>query len=260
MGLNPLLSSYFRCEAYGGDVNTTFAFAPPMSRTHVAASRESPHTRRCGPSSYTSPARLNTGASGGGSSAPGSSPLMAPENTCAPGALGIRNGSPVRYDSSITPWPSSTTRTLHPRRAYLSGFLQPLVSNPYSGLLGIVHWSPSYGLAGNSKDDVALQTGQELDSGHAPGGRSKLEGMTFPARTQYIRELMSGYCAGEEQDLIIRLFETVPARERRALYQAVEGHAWTGDFKEGIFTRDDDLVDSLSRARLNRLRDVINAP
>ena len=78
MGLNPLLSSYFRCEAYGGDVNTTFAFAPPMSRTHVAASRESPHTRRCGPSSYTSPARLTTGASGGNSSAPGSSPYGPP--------------------------------------------------------------------------------------------------------------------------------------------------------------------------------------
>ncbi len=34
---------------------------------------------------------------------------MAPENTDEPGAFGIRNGSPVRYDSSITPWPSSTT-------------------------------------------------------------------------------------------------------------------------------------------------------
>ena len=36
------------------------------------------------------------------------SPLIAPENTSDPGAFGIRNGSPVRYDSSITPRPSTT--------------------------------------------------------------------------------------------------------------------------------------------------------
>ncbi len=37
------------------------------------------------------------------------SPLMAPDSTAEPGVFEIRYGSPVRYDSSITPCPSSTT-------------------------------------------------------------------------------------------------------------------------------------------------------
>src|SRR3989338_4223236 len=36
-------------------------------------------------------------------------PLTAPESTVEPGALSISNGSPVRYASFITPWPSITT-------------------------------------------------------------------------------------------------------------------------------------------------------
>jgi hypothetical protein len=35
-------------------------------------------------------------------------PLTAPEITIDPRVLVISNGSPVRYDSSITPWPSTT--------------------------------------------------------------------------------------------------------------------------------------------------------
>ena len=34
-------------------------------------------------------------------------PLMAPERTAEPGVLDIMYGSPVRYDSSMTPWPAS---------------------------------------------------------------------------------------------------------------------------------------------------------
>ena len=38
-----------------------------------------------------------------------SSPLMAPDNTCAPGPLEMVKGSPVRYDSSIVPCPCATS-------------------------------------------------------------------------------------------------------------------------------------------------------
>jgi hypothetical protein len=37
------------------------------------------------------------------------SPLIDPDRTLAPGAFAIRNGSPVRYDSSILPCPLTTT-------------------------------------------------------------------------------------------------------------------------------------------------------
>ena len=37
------------------------------------------------------------------------SPLIAPDRTFEPGVFEISNGSPVRYDSSITPCPSTTT-------------------------------------------------------------------------------------------------------------------------------------------------------
>ena len=36
------------------------------------------------------------------------SPFTAPESTSEPGVLEISNGSPVRYDSSIEPWPETT--------------------------------------------------------------------------------------------------------------------------------------------------------
>ncbi len=39
-------------------------------------------------------------------------PLIAPESTVAPGVLDIMYGSPVRYDSSITPCPSNTVPSI----------------------------------------------------------------------------------------------------------------------------------------------------
>ncbi len=37
------------------------------------------------------------------------SPFTAPDSTSEPGVFDITNGSPVRYDSSIAPCPSTTT-------------------------------------------------------------------------------------------------------------------------------------------------------
>jgi hypothetical protein len=141
---------------------------------------------------------------------------------------------------------------LQPRRAYRDGFLAPLVADPRAGLLHIIHWAPSYGLAGNSRDDQSLASGQELDRGQQLGG------MTTPARVAYINELIGGYTADSEGALVVRTFETAPVSERRAMYRQIEGHEWSGSFRQGWTVADDRLWNALTSAQLTRLRAVIN--
>jgi uncharacterized protein DUF4157 len=141
---------------------------------------------------------------------------------------------------------------LQPRRAFRDGFLAPLVADARGGMLGIINWSPNYGLASNSRDDQSLKSGQELDGGHQLGG------MTTTARVAYIRELIDGSVATEEGALVVRIFETAPASERRGMYQQIEGHAWTGEFKHGWTVSDDNLWNALSRSQLDQLRGIIN--
>src|ERR1019366_5950021 len=74
-GLNPLVGSYSRCVAYGGDVIATFALAPAINFSTTAASRQSPQIRRWLPISHTSPG-IVTGCAGGSGSA-SSSPSAA---------------------------------------------------------------------------------------------------------------------------------------------------------------------------------------
>jgi Domain of unknown function (DUF4157) len=141
---------------------------------------------------------------------------------------------------------------LHPRRAYRDGFLAPLVGDPRSGLVHIIHWAPNYGLADNSRDDQALASGRELDRG------KQLDGMTTPARVAYINEMLGGYTADAEGALIVRIFQTAAASERRAMYQQIEGHPWTGDFRHGWTVSDDRLWNSLTSAQLTQLRGILN--
>jgi hypothetical protein len=141
---------------------------------------------------------------------------------------------------------------LRPRRAYRDGFLAPLVADPHAGLLHIINWAPNYGLASNSRDDQSLASGQELDRAHQLGG------MTTTARVAYINELLDGYTADDEGALVVRIFQTAPSGERRAMYRQIEGHDWTGEFRHGAFVSDDKLWNSLSRAQLDQLRGIIN--
>lgn len=149
---------------------------------------------------------------------------------------------------------SRFTGDLHPRRAYLDGFVAPLAARPREGILAVINWAPNYGLAGDSRDNVALQTGQQLDRA------GRLGGMTTEQRARYVRELIDGYTGGDEGELVVHIFQTAPTSERRALYQRVEGHAWTGDFRHGVLVTDDDIWDALSRGQLTRLRAILNAP
>jgi hypothetical protein len=142
---------------------------------------------------------------------------------------------------------------VRPREAYVEGFVKPLANNPRAGLLGIIHWAPTYGLRAVDRDDIALSTGQELVR------TSRLGGMTTPARVGYIRELIGGSVAGDEEELVVRIFETAPASDRPLIYQQVEGHAWTGDWIHGWTISDDEIFNALNSTRLRRVRDLINA-
>jgi len=143
------------------------------------------------------------------------------------------------------------TGDLHPRMAYRDGFLTPLVTDPQAALIHVLHWAPNYGLASDRRDDQSLASGQELDRSQQLGG------MTTTARVAYINELLGGFTAEAEGALVVRLFETAPAGERRAMYRQIEGHDWNGDFRHGVFVSDDRLWNSLSRARLDQLRSLL---
>jgi hypothetical protein len=144
------------------------------------------------------------------------------------------------------------TGDVKPKQAYLDGFVAPLVADPRAGLLNIINWAPNYGLAGNSRDDQALASGQELDRA------KQLGGMTTPARVAYINELLSGRTAKDEGALVVRIFETAPSTERRTMYMQIEGHDWTGDFKQGLTVSDDKLWNALTQSQLTQLRGIIN--
>jgi hypothetical protein len=146
---------------------------------------------------------------------------------------------------------------MNPRAAYLGGFVGPLVANPLAGVRSIIHWAPNYGLHSTDTDDISMDTARELDT-VAPGSPSRLEGMTAPARAAYVRELIDGSVWADEEEMVMRIFETAPRADRPRLYEAVEGHPWTGDWIQGWRVKDDDLWNALDSARLVRLRGIIN--
>ena len=142
---------------------------------------------------------------------------------------------------------------LDPGEAYRKGFLIPMANDPLKGLLETIHWSPSQGdLHSTDRDDVALASAEELDKS------GQLGGMTTPARVEYVRQLIDGAVFPDEENMVMRIFETAAAGERPEIYGRVEGHPWKGKFIRGLFVRDDDLVDALSNDRLDRLTKLIN--
>jgi hypothetical protein len=150
--------------------------------------------------------------------------------------------------------------TVHSRAAYVAGFLPPFRAGGASAkkaILDIIHWAPDSGLADHDRDDVSLDTGQDLDKGKKKG--ENLTGMTTPARIRYVRELVEGSVATDEELLVVRIFQTADAAERPVIYQGVEGHPWRGDWINGVFTADDEIWNALSRDRLTDLRGLINA-
>jgi hypothetical protein len=146
--------------------------------------------------------------------------------------------------------------TVRPQLAFRNGFFLPLVADPHKGINAIIDWAPNYGLADKDRDDISLDTGNELMKGTKKG--EKLAGMTTPARIGYIRELMGTSVADDEEALILEIFRTAHAAERPKIYQGVEGHPWRGDWIHGVTVDDDEIWNALKRYRLAILRNLIN--
>ena len=90
------------------------------------------------------------------------SPLIAPESTVEPGVFEIMYGSPVRYDSSITPWPSTTVPSTGQTSCGKTSTTSPTATSA-SGTSAIVEsclrWaSDGIRLASASSTDDALRT------------------------------------------------------------------------------------------------------
>jgi hypothetical protein len=149
--------------------------------------------------------------------------------------------------------------TVHPRRGFTEGFLAPLSGNAKAGLLRIINFSPASGQAFHNEDDAVMR---EINGEDGKGGMTaaQLAGLTLEQKADRVRALIGGFWSwvGEDEgETVIRLFEATGAGQRRVLYQMVEGHAWEGDFRHGVFTIDDDLYDSLTNSQLSRLRALI---
>jgi hypothetical protein len=149
--------------------------------------------------------------------------------------------------------------TVHPRQGFTDGFLRPLTASPKSGLLSIINFSPSRGQAFFNEDDAVMR---EINGEDGQGAmtEAQLAGLTLEQKAERVRALIGGFWSwvGEDEgETIIRLFETTSSGQRRVLYEMVEGHRWEGDFRNGVFTVDDDLYDSLTSSQLDRLRVLI---
>jgi hypothetical protein len=149
--------------------------------------------------------------------------------------------------------------TVHPRQGFTDGFLRPLTASPKAGLLNIINFSPSRGQAFFNEDDAVMR---EINGEDGQGAmtEAQLAGLTLEQKAERVRALIGGFWSwvGEDEgETVIRLFETSSSGQRRVLYEMVEGHRWEGDFRNGVFTVDDDLYDSLTSSQLDRLRVLI---
>ncbi len=140
--------------------------------------------------------------------------------------------------------------TIEPKKAYLEGFLAPLRANTRRELQAIVDFNPARGQAYHNRDDAIME-----EMGAA--SEDELEGLSLNQRADRVRELIGGWTSGAEGEAVIDLFNTASPGDRRRLYQLVEGHAWTGDWRRGILTADDDIWNALYRGQLTRLAAII---
>lgn len=151
--------------------------------------------------------------------------------------------------------------TIHPQAAYMNGFFQPIVDDPYSGMRRIIHYNPARGQSFNNTDDAVMEDFERMDKADGAAGKpahTSAAGLTLPQRISRTKELLAGWTADDEGDRIVEMFETASSADRLALYRAIEGHAWSGDFRHGWTTTDDDLWDDLTDGQLARLKRALN--
>lgn len=82
----------------------------------------------------------------------------------------------------------------------------------------------------------------------------------LPEREEYVSNLESirgKLTSDTEKHRILDIFRTASPHDRRALYERLEGHAWTGDFKKGDWFGDD-LTRNLDPDQLKELKKLLS--
>jgi len=152
--------------------------------------------------------------------------------------------------------------TMTPERGYLEGFFQPIVDNPYEGMRRIIHYNPARGQSSNNTDDAVMEDFDRMDAKDAEKGQTGhagMRGLTLEQRISRVTELLNGYTGDDEGERITQVFETThSSAEAKAIYQAVEGHGWSGDFIEGWTVSDDRLWNGLTSGQHARVKAVLN--
>ena len=168
--------------------------------------------------------------------------------------------------------------TLDLNAGYVHGFLEPMI-NPFTTkakIQSIIDYDPGRGQANMRRDDATREDIDRLEeqgrvkgahhetdpvTGQQADENTRLRGLTLAQRNEYIRNLSSfkGWTTStNEQEKIVRLFDTAPPADRRPLYALVEGHPWGGHFKHGLTVWNDDLWNDLSGEKLRHLEKLLD--
>ena len=160
--------------------------------------------------------------------------------------------------------------TLNPKAAFKASVAAPIQGKTKATLKLIVDFNPSAGQAWFNQDDSVMEELARMekrdqdDNAARKDGRTNhdsMRGLSLSQRATWIENIMDGIFAivfEDEEERIAQLFETCPAAQRPLLYRMIEGHEWNGNYREGWFTLDDDLYNSLSGVELRKVRDLIN--
>jgi hypothetical protein len=142
---------------------------------------------------------------------------------------------------------------LHPRKAYLKGFVAKIQHDPKAGVLDIINWAPHDMWTGNAPRDMAADLAKK---GAAGDPKDNLTNMTMEARVKLVHGLISDGGA-QDQSMLLKVFASITRSERATLYQLIEGHPWTGDFQRHFGSRDD-LYKVMDGKNVDRLQNLIN--
>ena len=141
--------------------------------------------------------------------------------------------------------------------AFKEKVIGPLEGNSVEVITEVINWTPDTGggLFGHDEDDKAMEYVNKTKKA------GNLGSLTLEQKARLIKHIMGGVLSivfEDEEQAIVDLFQTTAASERKKLYAMIEGHPWGGDFKEGWLTWDDELYNSLSGSRLDKVRNLIN--
>ncbi|MEJ7597340.1 MAG: hypothetical protein WKG01_05475 [Kofleriaceae bacterium] len=133
--------------------------------------------------------------------------------------------------------------TVHPQRAFDSGFRDPLIDKPLARLQKIINFNPSGGQNYTRDDSSTMSDLNRLDklgaekASDASGktekpnnSNSAIRWLNAAQRAEYVKNLAGGYLGDDETRRIYELFVSASSgAERREVFKRVEGHAWSGD-------------------------------